>query len=65
MVLTRMAHAPMPVTRSRPLTGGVDEAGGDLGLLWSESVQRLAHAGFGFVAEAFKRGLEQGGDDAR
>src|SRR5689334_25231172 len=31
---------------------------------WSEPVQRLAQAGFGFVAEAFERGLEQRGEDA-
>src|SRR5580765_3918436 len=36
----------------------------DSGLPWSESVQRLAQAAFGLVAEAFEGRLEQWGEDA-
>jgi hypothetical protein len=37
---------------------------GQTGWALAKSVQSLVHAGFGFVAEAFERGLEQWGGDA-
>ena len=52
------------VVRSWPLTG-VDEAGGEFGTTLVRVGSAPCACRAGFVAEAFERGLEQWGDDAR